>query len=614
MGVDRNGWTRVQAVAVMHSARVQLRFAAMVLMVSLGLLGPFAATAPAPSTWLAWLYLVSVGGYFGTLLFVAALLLLPARWTRFSSWLVPVAAWIWLLVVVVDFATFRLYGFHLNLLVVEMFITDPAGVGVPTILLVLAGVLAVVLAVLVGWLDRLARAGARLRGVVVAFGALVLPAFLANSVIHAWAQGYHRDEITQVDSLFPLYYPITSRAGGQRLSAWWPSVFPPGSGTAIEAAGHLAGALQYPARPLTFGSPTVTPSILMIVVESWQADSLRPEIMPNLWHLAGTATRFEQHLSGGAATVPGLFSLLFGLHASYYDRFKDTPGSNPSLLTETLYRRGYRSRVFTSSFLERFALRSLLFPRVAAPDYHFDPDDRTVLDQYLASTGSDTDQSAPRFDFIFLTSSHSPYSYPPGYARFLPLPAVEGGFAINQSVDAAPYRNDYHNSLYYVDALLGELVADLERRGRLDSSWIVITGDHAEEFNENGLGHWGHGSNFSRWQTQTPLIVRLPGQTAGRVERRLSLHQDVVPTLLEEALGCTSPAADFANGVNLFRLPDQRGTVFASYFTKAYLIDGVVMEGFSGRKYAWNDMQQTRPAADAKRIKEVMDQERQFLR
>jgi membrane-anchored protein YejM (alkaline phosphatase superfamily) len=196
----------------------------------------------------------------------------------------------------------------------------------------------------------------------------------------------------------------------------------------------------------------------------------------------------------------------------------------------------------------------------------------------------------------------------------MPLPVVEGGFAFNKSADAVPYKNDYYNSLHYSDALLKQILDKLQSQGRLENTWVVITGDHAEEFNENGLGYWGHGSNFTLWQTAVPLIVRSPGQKTGTVETRLSLHQDVVPTLMAEALGCTSPLEHYANGTSLYQLPQQRGTVLSSYFTKAYLVDGVVVEGLTGKKYSFSDMKQACKLGNIDSIKIVMEQERQFLR
>jgi membrane-anchored protein YejM (alkaline phosphatase superfamily) len=309
-------------------------------------------------------------------------------------------------------------------------------------------------------------------------------------------------------------------------------------------------------------------------------------------------------------TVPGLFGLMYGLHPNYFSVMNSAPDSFSSAFTQTLNEQGYRSRVFTSSALDGFALKAMFFPKIAAADYVDEQPDSVLVDRYIATLKSPNEK---RFDFLFLTSSHSPYKYPPSYARFKPLPVVKGGYALDRYADNRPYKNDYHNSLFYLDALVGKLLDAAGQQGALKNTWVVITGDHAEEFNENGLGYWGHGSNFSRWQTQTPLIVRAPGHAGHQVEQRVSLHQDVVPTLMQEALGCTSPVADYSHGANLFHLPERRSTVIASYMSQAYLIDGKVIERSTKRRYAWNDMQHKVDIPPPESIKGMRTEEGRFF-
>mgnify|MGYP002632500649 CR=1 FL=1 len=596
-------------------AQANLNFAFFIILITTGMLGLYASAATSTNTLLSSVYTLSVASYFGGALILASVVLLPTRLFSFSRWLTPTLAWVWLVYLVIDFATFNLYRFHVNWLLVEMFFADFQGMGVPYFLLGLAAGAVLGIGALVFYLQRLShRTPEKYYRVFAGLLTLLIPAFAANAVIHIWADCYDREEITQINPLFPLYYPVTSNRNGPRISASLPSLFPAERGEGLRMSGNKGGTVQYPLKPLVFNGTETPPSILFVLLESWQADSLQPGIMPNLCEFATTATRFDQHMAGGSTTVSGVFSLMYGLHASYHHNFRSSPQSNPSTLTETLHAQGYRSRVFTPSNLNRFSLRSLIFSRVKSDDYVEGPSDQQVVDQYLANLKSTETSQSPRFDFLFLTSSHSPYLYPPEFSRFKPLPVVEGGYALNKMADATPYKNDYHNSLYYVDALLEKVFAELKRQNRLDNTMVVVTGDHAEEFNENGLGYWGHGSNFTRWQTQTPLVVKMPGQRSGAVETRLSLHQDVVPTVMQDVLGCESPTEHYANGINLFSLPESRGTVLSSYFTSAYWADGVILESLTGRKYQWEDMNEKKPLGNLKVVKALMEEERRFLR
>ncbi|MFM7524140.1 MAG: sulfatase-like hydrolase/transferase [Betaproteobacteria bacterium] len=574
--------------------------------------GLFLKDAPAAHTSLPALYQWSVIGYYGTLLLLVALALLPLALFRLTYWLWPLLGWAWLVYLAIDIAVFNLYRFHLDILMVEMFLRDFQGMGIPLFVLALFALLAVALLVLVLWLFMSRRSGRRHHWPWFAAGLLLMPLVLVvNSVIHVWASHYLRDEITLYRPFLPIYYPVEAYASAPRLSAWWPAVFPAAYGKADNAPAQGGGIVQYPRAQPNCAPLADPPSILMIVLESWQADAMTADITPNIKRFAATATQFTQHVSSGAVTVPGLFGLMYGLHPNYFELTRSAPDSFPSLFTQTLDAQGYRTRVFTSTNLDGFSLKRMFFPKIAAADFIDSLPDAALVDRYIATLSSSEKQ---RFDFVFLTSSHSPYSYPPEYARFKPLPLVEGGYALDRHSDNKPYKNDYQNSLFFLDALVGKLLDAAEREGKLANTWVIITGDHAEEFNENGLGYWGHGSNFTRWQTHTPMIVRAPGVASGRVEQKMSLHQDVVPTLMQSALGCTADFADYSNGEHLQQLPESRGTVIASYMGSAYMIDGKVLERVVSRRYAWGDLKQPVESPIPSQVLRLKEEESRFLK
>jgi len=574
--------------------------------------GLFLKDAPGAQTSLPVVYQWSVIGYYGTLLLLVALALLPLSVFRATRWLWPVIGWAWLVYLAIDIAVFNLYRFHLDILLVEMFLRDFQGMGIPLFVLLLFALLAAVLLALVVWLFVSGRSGRRHHWPWFAAGLLLMPlALVMNSMIHIWASHYLRDEITLYRPFLPIYYPVEAYESAPRVSAWWPSVFPAAYGKAENSPAHGNGILQYPRAQPQCSPSNNPPSILMMVLESWQADAMTPEITPNIARFAGTAAQFIQHVSSGATTVPGLFGLMYGLHPNYFELTRSAPERFPSLLAQTLNAQDYRTRVFTSTNLDRFSLKRMFFPNIAAQDFADSLPDAELVDRYIATLANTPQEK--RFDFVFLTSSHSPYSYPSEYARFKPLPLVEGGYTVDRQTDNRPYKNDYYNSIYFIDALVGKLLNALERNGKLDNTWVIITGDHAEEFNENGLGYWGHGSNFTRWQTHTPMIVRAPGSAMGSIEQKMSLHQDVVPTLMQSALGCTSEMANYSNGQHLFKLPDSRGTVIASYMGGAYLVDGKVVERTAGRRYSWNDMKQTVDRPPSQTMQLLREEERRFL-
>ena len=582
-----------------------------VWLLMLPLLWVYLDAAPAVNGLLVIFYLLSIAGYFCFFLLVPTVLTVPLALFAMTARWVVLPAWLWLVFVTADLAVFRLYKFHIDGLLIEMFFKDFHGVGVPWSILLIAVLIAVVLLWMVNKIYNqvLERINWKITTAIWLVGLLF---FGVNSIINIWATHFNRDEITQYRAYPPIYWPVELDAKAQTISEWWPEVFPAQEGKGEFAIDRSNKLVDYPLIVPTCSKQGNASSILMIVLESWQADTLNDEITPNINRFAKNTTQFKTHYSSGSTTIPGLFGLLYGVHASYHGYFKASPESYPSQFTETMHNLGYDMRVYTSSNLDGFALKSLFFSRVKPQNYHDIEDDAVLVNQWVQELKTSR-SSKPRFDFIFLTASHSPYRYPTEFAKFQPIPLVEAGFALDTQADATMYRNKYYNSLHYEDHLVGQLLEAIEKQPRYDNTWVVVTGDHAEEFNENGLGFWGHGSNFTRWQVQTPMLVRAPKQTKGEIQTRMSTHQDVVPTLMKKALHCQSATADYSHGVDLFQLPEKRNSVFSSYKSTAYLIDGVVMDKLNRKKYDINNMRHEKPLEDTAKIKALMDDEHRFL-
>jgi arylsulfatase A-like enzyme len=95
-------------------------------------------------------------------------------------------------------------------------------------------------------------------------------------------------------------------------------------------------------------------------------------------------------------------------------------------------------------------------------------------------------------------------------------------------------RDSYDNCVSYLDRCLAQLFAELEKRGELDRTVVVVTSDHGEEFGEHGL--YDHGESLYRAEIRVPLLIRLParGRTAGLVRETVSLR-DLPATIVELA-------------------------------------------------------------------------------
>jgi hypothetical protein len=170
----------------------------------------------------------------------------------------------------------------------------------------------------------------------------------------------------------------------------------------------------------------------------------------------------------------------------------------------------------------------------------------------------DTDQ--PFFGFLFYDASNN-INYPDGYpARF----EASGDSELEKKYA------DYRTAIHYVDGLVSSVLDDLTQRGLDENTVVIFTSDHGEEFDESGAGLKDHGSGYTRYQLQVPMMIALPGRPPA-IHRQRSSHYDLAPTLMEEVLGCSNPPSDYASGVNLFSGKNWEWLLAGSYYNYAVL-------------------------------------------
>ncbi|MBK8178113.1 MAG: sulfatase-like hydrolase/transferase [Planctomycetes bacterium] len=369
--------------------------------------------------------------------------------------------------------------------------------------------------------------------------------------------------VGQLSNLFPVY----PRFSAQALLPGEVSAAERGeSSFAIRTEG---GVLDLPQEGLRLPEGGPRPNILILVVDSWRADMLDPEVTPRLWAFAQGARRFENHLSGGNATRFGVFSLLYGLHGSYW--WPVLEAERPPILLEVLRKSGYQARVFSSASMEfpefRRTAWATLGPEV---EDRFPSPRRAERDALLGARFAEWVPEAlaagqPFFAFALLDSAHQTYDFPSDQALFQPCAEELDYLEMARTHDGLlrdQVKNRYKNALHYVDTIAGSMLEALRREGALENTLVLVTGDHGEEFAEHG--HWGHTSNFTPEQVLVPLVLCGPGIEPG-VELRPTAHLDVAPTLLE-LLGLPASARPgWSLGENLLAPLARRDRVVAGW-------------------------------------------------
>ena len=170
---------------------------------------------------------------------------------------------------------------------------------------------------------------------------------------------------------------------------------------------------------------------------------------------------------------------------------------------------------FQRSFFEdRYQMTELIGPWLA--DHEF----------FAQTTSLLKAQPAPFMAFLLTASNHHPYRLPPEH-RELALGDLEGTLL-----------GDYLQSVRYFDRAFGAFVDRLRAAGLLDTSVVVLYGDHHGFLGDPPeLGRLLGIAARDEYRTlqvrkKVPMMVRLPhGEKAG-VRTVAGGHLDIAPTLL----------------------------------------------------------------------------------
>jgi arylsulfatase A-like enzyme len=150
------------------------------------------------------------------------------------------------------------------------------------------------------------------------------------------------------------------------------------------------------------------------------------------------------------------------------------------------------------------------------------------------------------FALVHLYSTHTPYDPPadlreqfcdPGYEgpvtafRSDHREAIEAGRATPTPADVEQIRNLYYAGAAHDDRRIGAVLDELDRRGALANTIVIVAADHGEELGEHGV--WEHNHMFQT-NLRVPLIVSWPAKLPrGARVTALVESVDLLPSLCE---------------------------------------------------------------------------------
>jgi arylsulfatase A-like enzyme len=321
------------------------------------------------------------------------------------------------------------------------------------------------------------------------------------------------------------------------------------------------------------------PHIVLVTADALRADHLSlhgypRDTSPRIDAFAREATAFSQAISVIPKTAPSFATIFTGRHPEEHgvrSNLAALPDELP-VLAELLREAGYRTAAFVSN------------PALAAAkgfSRGFDVYRELPAEGGVAAVNRELlafvqqPWSQPTFVWLHYIDPHGPYEPPAEHeARFLndelarAPDRVPHGYdtsgAGNKVLGAVPryqqradgedrvaaYVARYDAEIRHVDDAFGAVLDALRGAGLLDTAAVVFTSDHGESLGEHDL-YFEHGWFAYDTCLRVPLVIKAPGQRAGRRSDAPVSNLDLLPTLL----GLAGGAAPRSSGADLLRDP-----------------------------------------------------------
>ena len=276
------------------------------------------------------------------------------------------------------------------------------------------------------------------------------------------------------------------------------------------------------------GRPPV--SVLLVTFDTTRWDHVgyssgRHGLTPTLDALAERGTWFETTTASAPITLPSHATILTGLEPYRHGvRNNGTYNLSESVTTlaECLTDRGYRTHAVVSAFVldSRFGLDQGFAgydddltgaPKESAFSSREITAERTAA-KTLRWLRESEGRTEPFFLWVHFFDPHAGYEPPPEYLARVP-------------------DDPYTAEIVYADAMLGRVIAELERQRISEDTLVVFLSDHGESLGEHG--ERTHGIFIYDATIRVPLLLAGPGVTPGLRVGTLARSVDVMPTILD---------------------------------------------------------------------------------
>jgi glucan phosphoethanolaminetransferase (alkaline phosphatase superfamily) len=287
------------------------------------------------------------------------------------------------------------------------------------------------------------------------------------------------------------------------------------------------------------------PNIYLFVIETLRKDFITQDIAPFLSSFEREHISFPSSHANANSTQHSWFSIFHSILPFHWSNIAS--GSIPLQILKNI---GYKIHVYSSADLGYFDMDIAIFGPNKEMATHIEEFAKLPIESWekdaLVMNSFEKEQSESGNIFLFfLDATHSEYSFPPEKCYFKPIVQKIDYLTINVK-NIEPIVNRYRNSIRYIDSLIEQFVEKLKKNDLYDKAIIAITGDHGEEFFEEGSLF--HGTHLNESQTSVPIVFKFP--KAQKVMTETVTHIDIFPSILDYLTGIHSPLFE---GKSIFR-------------------------------------------------------------
>ncbi|MFH1435477.1 MAG: sulfatase, partial [Pseudomonadota bacterium] len=282
-------------------------------------------------------------------------------------------------------------------------------------------------------------------------------------------------------------------------------------------------------------------NVILILLDALRADHLgcygyERDTSPHIDSMALESIVFDNAVSQSAWTVPAVASMWTGLlpsrHRMLYFKNHGKLSKKLPTLAGIMKKNGYETVSYNGA-----GFVSGKLGLGAGFDIYESRSDRFRKNIDASVEWIKKNQGSRFFLFLHGYDIHRPYDMK-DYNIFYDYKGeynvrhfcVKNAPEVKTDEDLKYVVSQYDAGIRYVDHLMGEFFELLRSEGLLDNTILIITSDHGDEFYEHG--NCDHIKSVYEELIHVPLIIRIPGFRAVRIQQQVPASTGILPTVL----------------------------------------------------------------------------------